>query len=198
MKKNSPHSLLCLLAAVLILVGLGYAAAGWLSGTDRSVSETKAEALFTAMGISRVAKDGGPVDARMLDLRGRPVKLSEFRGKIVFLNFWTTWCPSCIAESESLDRLFRRLKKDAFAMAAVSVKEPAETVRRFLKSEHLAFPVFLDPEGNMGRQFSVRSIPVTYILDRRGNVLGTAIGARQWDSPDSIAFFQYLLSLSQP
>jgi len=199
MKSPFSHKWLSLLVALLILSVLGYAAASWLLGKkSHSGSGAKAETLFEAMGVSKPFRDNGPLDAQMFDLQGRQVGLSEFRGKVVFLNFWATWCPPCRAESASLDRLFRTLKNDAFAMVAVSIKEPAETVRAFLKSEHLTFPVFLDPEGKMGRQFSVRSIPATYILNSHGSVIGTAMGARRWDSHSSIALFKHLIKKTSP
>lgn len=149
--------------------------------------------LFLEMGILPLTPMVAPDDIRFKDLDGRPVWLREFRGRIVFLSFWTTWCPSCRIEMPSMERLKRKLGDRGLVILAVSLQEPAKRVRAFMEQMKLSFAALLDPKGEEGARFGVFSIPTTYLLDRRGAVIGKAVGARQWDTEASLALFRILL-----
>ena len=150
--------------------------------------------LLRDMGVTKVPHLAPPVDFSLLDLYGKKVILSDFKGKIVFLNFWATWCPSCREEMPSMQRLYTRFKDKDFTMVAVSMNEPASVVKKFFKDYNLTFASLLDSKGEIGAQFGVRAIPMTFILDRDGGIIGKAFGPRKWDSEKSIDLFEHLIN----
>lgn len=155
-------------------------------------ADPKAERLFRGMGIIEVPHITPPVDFSLIDINGQQFRLSDFKGKIVFLNFWTTWCPECLIEMPSMEKLHRRLNDKKFAMIAVNLQEPASRIKNFLKKYPLTFTILLDTKGEIGPQFGIRAIPTTYILDKDGGIIGKAFGSRHWDSKESIALFEHL------
>jgi len=150
--------------------------------------------LFRNMEVIKVSRISPQVDFSLLDLYGKKVILSDFIGKIVFLNFWATWCPTCREEMPSMQRLYTRFKDKDFAMVAVSMNESASVVKKFFKDYNLTFTSLLDAEGEIGARFGVRAIPMTFILDRDGGIIGKAFGPRKWDSEKSIALFEHLIN----
>jgi peroxiredoxin len=150
--------------------------------------------LLRDMGVTKVPHLAPPVDFNLLDLTGKRVILSDFKGKIVFLNFWATWCSPCREEMPSMQKLFTRFKDKDFAMLAVSLKEPASAVQKFFKDYSLTFTALLDSEGELMTSYGVRAIPATYIIDRDGTIIGKAFGPRKWDGQKAIAIFEHLIN----
>jgi thiol-disulfide isomerase/thioredoxin len=126
--------------------------------------------LFDSMGVIKVPTTKDPVIINLPDMNGRNVSLSDFRGKIVFLNFWTTWCPTCRIEMPSMEKLHRKLKDKDFAMVTVNLQESARQVKGFFKELGLTFTALLDLTGEVGVAFGIRAIPTTYILDKTGRI----------------------------
>jgi thiol-disulfide isomerase/thioredoxin len=149
--------------------------------------------LFPDMGIFKPKWTSGPIEISLKDLKGSEISLSDFRGKIVFLNFWTTWCPSCRSEMASMEELHKRLRGKDFVMVAINLQESASTVKGFFKEHKLTFIALLDSKGEAGARFGIRAIPTTFILDRGGRIMGVAIGDREWDSKEAVAFFEGLI-----
>jgi peroxiredoxin len=148
---------------------------------------------FDKLGIVNIHHLAPPVDFVLKDLSGRRVRLSDFKGKVVFLSFWTTWCPQCRFEMPALEKLNRRFKDRAFIMLAVSLGEPKSSVSQFVKRQRLTFRALLDADGRVGRRFGIRSIPTTIIIDRYGSMIGKAIGSRPWDSPTAASLIEHLI-----
>ena len=146
------------------------------------------------MRIIEVPHIPPPVDFSLLDINGQQYTLSDFKGKIVFLNFWTTWCPECRIEMPYMEKLHRRFKGQDFTMIAVNLQEPALRVKDFLKKYPLTFTILLDTKGNIGPQFGIRAVPTTYILDKNGGIIGKALGSRHWDRKESITLFEHLIN----
>jgi len=157
-------------------------------------ADPKTERLFRDMGIIEVPHITPPVDFSLMDINGQQFTLSDFKGKIVFLNFWTTWCPDCRIEMPYMEKLHRRLKGQDFAMIAVNLQEPALRVKNFLKKYQLTFTILLDTKGKIGPRLGIRAIPATYILDKNGGIIGKAFGSRHWDDKKSIALFEHLIN----
>jgi len=148
--------------------------------------------LMADIGVRPHPFNNDPLEARLLSTAGHSVGLDEFRGKIVFLNFWTTWCPTCITEMPSMEKLHRELAGKNFAMVAVNIKEPASRVINFFKKYNLTFTALLDTTGDVATGFGIRAIPTTVILDKSGQVIGRIAGPREWDSRKSVAMFEQL------
>jgi|AraplaMF_Col_mMF_1032025.scaffolds.fasta_scaffold00140_53 thiol-disulfide isomerase/thioredoxin len=129
------------------------------------------------------------------DKLGQPVNLDSFKGKVVVLNFWATWCPPCIAEMPALDHLQAELGGKDFAVVAVStdregIKKSAPFYRR-AGIKNLA--LYNDTRGNLLDTFKVKSLPITLLIDRDGKVIGRMEGAAQWDSSQAKALIAHYL-----
>lgn len=159
------------------------------------VSEgTKADRHFwTALGIIRLDEKLKAPSFTLKNLNGTEVKLEDHRGKIVFLNFWTTWCRPCREEMRSMEKLYTEFKNRDFTILAVDFQEDSETVKAFRKDFNLNFPILLDSDGKVGLMYGVRGIPATYLIDREGYVLGRALGPRDWASKEVFELIDHLL-----
>ena len=133
-----------------------------------------------------------PVEIQLKDQNGRLTSLSEFRGKVVFINFWTTWCLACVIEMPSMEKLHQKFKDKDFVMVGINLQESEATILKFFKEQKLTFTTLLDSTGEVGTAFRIRGIPTTFILDKKGVIIGRALGPREWDSRDSFALFEYL------
>jgi peroxiredoxin len=152
------------------------------------------EPLFTALAINRPAEPPAAPDFTLPDLEGRPVRLREFRGKLVFVNFWATWCPPCRLEMPSMARLYQTFKQTAFAMLAVSIdRQGVQAVKPFMEELQLTFPALLDSKTEVARQYGLRGLPMTYLIDRNGWLIGAAVGGRDWSSTEAKALIAGLL-----
>jgi peroxiredoxin len=123
-----------------------------------------------------------------------PVSLAGLRGKVVMVHFWATWCPPCVEELPTLDRLHNSALGKDFEMLAVSVDEGgAGAVAPFLQKNRLNLPVLFDPGGGIARLYGTYKFPETYILDRKGVVRYKAIGPRDWTDPANIQVLRNII-----
>ena len=133
-------------------------------------------------------------DFTLPDLQGKAVRLSDFRGKVVFLNLWATWCPPCRMEMPSMQALYKRLASRDFVMLAVAEDEGgAAAVGSFVRDAGLSFPVLLDPEATLSPRYGATGYPETFIIDRSGRVVNHTIGPEEWNSKEMVAYFERLL-----
>jgi len=154
----------------------------------------KLERLYEDMGVLKLPQNTDPIEIRLKDINGNLVSLSDFRGRIVFLNFWTTWCPTCLIEMPSMEKLHQKFKDKDFAMATVNIQESDSQVKKFFKKFKLTFTALLDTTGEVATGFSIRAIPTTFILDKSGRTIGTIMGPREWDSKKAVALFEHLVN----
>ncbi|MBY0276041.1 prolipoprotein diacylglyceryl transferase [Candidatus Binatia bacterium] len=118
------------------------------------------------------------------DLQGQAVRLSAQRGKVVFLNFWATWCPPCRQEMPSMEALSKKFAAEDFVMLAISEDDGgAPVVKKFVEQNKLTFPVLTSPTGEIGRSFGVYGYPETFLIDREGRQVARFIGPRDWRDP---------------
>lgn len=124
---------------------------------------------------------------RLSALDGKQVGLSDYRGKVVMVHFWATWCPPCVEELPVLDRMYRSLAGRDFEVLAVSVDEGgAESVASFVKKNAPSLPVLLDPGASVAHSYGTFKFPETYILDRSGIVRYKVIGEADWSNPEVV------------
>jgi peroxiredoxin len=129
------------------------------------------------------------------NLRGESVGLADFRGKVVLLNFWATWCPPCRREIPSLERLYQLRKDTGFEIVAVSVDRTSlSKVSSFVADQRMSFPVLVNPSGDVGQRYWMRSVPSSFLLDKKGIIKWKVIGAREWDDAQTLAKIDQLLS----
>lgn len=119
-------------------------------------------------------------------LKGEKTELKDaIKGKVVFLNFWATWCGPCKEEMPSMEALYKKFKDKGFVFLTISVDyEGLKPVKAFIEKNRYTFPVLLDPKCETLDLFAVTRIPTTFIIDREGRMIGTAIGPRNWNSPE--------------
>ena len=134
-------------------------------------------------------------EAEFRNASGEHLTLADFRGRVVLLNLWATWCGPCRSEMPALDRLQAMHQGDGLAVLAVSVdKGGSAAVQHFFEQRGLRnLALYLDADGATVRAFGARRIPTTLIIDRDGNVVGSLVGPKQWDSPDTAALIRRYL-----
>ena len=122
------------------------------------------------------------------------VRLSDYKGKVVFLNFWATWCPPCRMELPSMEKLYAKMKNQPFVILAVNVDESdPENVKAFSKSMNLTFPVLID-DGNVSKLYNVNAIPTSFIIRKDGTIDTIVDGARPWDDQSYVSAFDKLIA----
>ncbi len=150
-------------------------------------------ATVAAMGMMPFEEKIPSEDFTLDLLAGGETALSDHRGKVVFLNFWATWCPPCREEMPSMQTLYDELAGEGLEMLAVNVLEDAETARGFIEEQGFTYPVLLDTNGRVMIRYGVRAYPTTYIIDREGNVLGVRPGFHDWGTEAMVASVRQLL-----
>lgn len=129
------------------------------------------------------------------DGAGREVALADFRGRIVMVNFWATWCAPCVRELPSIDRLQTKLAGEDFTVVAINVDAGgADRAAAFAEELQIdALPLNLDPRMVAARAMDVAVMPTTVIYDREGKELGRMEGGAEWDSPEAVALLQWFI-----
>ena len=122
------------------------------------------------------------------------MEITSLKGEIVLLNFWATWCPPCRAEMPSIETLWEKTKKTAFAIMAISVGEKKSTVKKFIDQRKYGYPIYLDPSGDLGIAFNANSIPTTYIIDKAGKAIAGTKEAHEYDDPAFLSLIAELAS----
>ena len=140
-----------------------------------------------------------PIPAPQIPLSARTggeQTLADWRGKIVVVNFWATWCGPCIREMPTLARLQEKFAGDDFEMVIVSQDRGGwKVIERFMNRLKLDFPnSLLDGRLKLSRAMQVQSLPVVAILDRQGNEVGRVTGGAEWDAPEAIELIEYYLN----
>jgi peroxiredoxin len=145
------------------------------------------------LALERPSQALGAPDFTLESLSGKRISLKDYRGKVVFLNFWATWCLPCRDEMPLMEALHREFKDQGLAVVAVDFREDKATVRRFFDELALSFEAALDLDGEVSEQYGALSLPLTYLIDRDGRFVGKAVGIRPWDRADAKAFIRELL-----
>lgn len=132
-------------------------------------------------------------DFTLLNLNGEEVEISSFRNKVVFLNFWATWCGPCKKEMPAMEKLYRKYKERGFVILGIDYMEKRDKAANFMKEMNLTFPTLLDPKGSVAKLFNVYAIPSSFLIDKKGMVRGFAYGAREWDNHGAMEIIEQLL-----
>jgi thiol-disulfide isomerase/thioredoxin len=165
------------------------AALGLLLGGEAADAR---EDLFEAIGMAKVPPKAAS-DFTLLDTDGQQVSLQQYRGKVVFLNFWATWCIPCREEMPALERLHQTYQAQDLAIISIDLKEGADQVKAFFQKHGLSFPSLLDPNGTVFRDYLVAGMPTTYLIDRNGTLLARGVGGRDWTRAEAQQLIQELL-----
>lgn len=122
-------------------------------------------------------------DFTLPDPAGRKVSLKDYRGKVVFLAFWASWCPFCREELPALEQLYREFRGKGLEIVGVNIKDKREDALALVRKNKLSFPILMDPEGEVGLLYGAYATPTVYLIDRNGVVLARMWGPAGWYSP---------------
>lgn len=117
---------------------------------------------------------------------GKTYQLSKYKGKLVLLNFWATWCPPCREEMPAMERAWQKLKDSNIVFLAVNVGETIDQIFPFTASYPVSFPLLMDIKGEVVKQYPVVGLPTTYLVSPNGLVTHRVVGTREWDEPSMI------------
>jgi thiol-disulfide isomerase/thioredoxin len=134
------------------------------------------------------------LDFQATRLDGTQTRLGSLKGKVVFLNFWATWCPPCREEMPSMEALHQIFRGKDLEFLAIDIQEDRNTVAAFMRDKGLNFPAALDSTGRISAEYGIRGIPTTFIIDREGAVVATVVGGRDWNTPAVIAALELLIA----
>ena len=117
---------------------------------------------------------------------GKTVSLNDFRGKVVLLNIWATWCPPCVEEIPSLNRLKQEMQGNKFQLISINYAESPQHIREFMRKVAVDFPVLVDPDGKLSAQWKVVAFPSTFVIGPDGNIHYGVNAAIHWDAPEVV------------
>jgi DsbE subfamily thiol:disulfide oxidoreductase len=124
-------------------------------------------------------------DFALPDPAGKKFSLKDYRGKVVMLAFWATWCEYCREEIPAIESLYRDFKGKGLEIVAINIKDKREDALAFIKKNRISYPVLMDPEGEVGLLYGAYATPTVYLIDRKGAVLARQWGPAGWNGPEA-------------
>ena len=150
--------------------------------------------LFQKVGAKQMKVRKWAPNFSLDDLNGQKVELKNFKGKVIFLNFWATWCGPCKEEMPSMESLWQGFKERDFVLLSISVDyEGVKSVKEYVEKQQYSFRVLVDPQCKILDLYEVKAIPTTFIIDKKGQVLAVATGPKNWKSPEAISLVDLLI-----
>ena len=167
---------------LILLFGIGVGTLFILIGNDINFKFTKLPAV----------RVGTPApDFSFPDLDGKIVSLSDYKGKLVLLNIWATWCRPCVSEMPSMEKLYNKFKKEGFEILAVSIDiKGKKVVAPFMELHNLSFKALLDTQGTIQEIYRTTGIPESFVIDKNGVIIEKVIGPLDWAAPKVFQYFQ--------
>ena len=139
--------------------------------------------LFEKMGIVAPKSSKMAPEFKLNNIRGGTTELSDFKGKVVLVNFWATWCAACVEEMGSMQNLYNDLKKKDVEIVAISIDRWNEDrIIDYADKKNLNFHILRDPDQKVRKQYYIMGLPTSYLIDGDGKIRGYVSGARTWDS----------------
>lgn len=134
-----------------------------------------------------------PLAINLQDAYGNIVIKNNYKGQVTVINFWATWCPPCVKEIPSLNRLKKEMKGLSFELISINYAEDKKTILEFMKKVKVEFPVLLDKDGSFAKQWNVITYPSTFVIDKNGKIKYGVNAAIEWDDPEFIQKIKSLL-----
>lgn len=155
---------------------------------------TLVSTAHSAGTLQPIGTDSPDLDFNLVDLKDATHALTEYRGKVVAVNFWASWCPPCIQEMPSMQRLHNKLADEAFVMLPVNVGEKKYKVWKFAKLINFTVPILLDTDSKTFNAWDVSVLPTSFLVDKQGRVRYRAIGDLEWDSEEVVSIIEALIN----
>ena len=178
------RNIIIVMLAMGLVAGLYYGTMGMQTETspektnnveEQNVEKTTEEKIEEKPSVQEELAVGKPApNFTLKDLNGKDVSLSDYKGKIVLINFWATWCRYCDIEMPDLEKLNK--ENDDIVVLAVNVRESKDIVEKYIKDGKYTFPVALDESGDVSIKYLVSAFPTTYFVDKEGILLGAVPG----------------------
>ncbi|HJR75631.1 MAG TPA: TlpA disulfide reductase family protein [Nitrospiraceae bacterium] len=166
------------------------------AGASSQVFERRITIPYVADGGVLKIGDEAP-NFVLKDLEGFQVSLDQFRGKVVLLNFWATWCGPCRIEMPAMEQLYRSFSRKDFEILAVSTDpQGAAVTKPFQREMGFTFPVLHDADFRIGLRYGARTLPMTFLIDQQGVIRKRIFGARDWNTPEGRRLIQSLMGAS--
>ena len=179
---------LCFLGLLIVLLG-----AACDSGYSDGLQEKSSAQPVTVRRAPPSMGSPAP-DFQLIDLQGNRQALPDYHGKVVLLNFWATWCGPCRVEMPSMESLYQDLKDEGLAILAISSDPQGSIVTRpFVAAQGLTFPILHDSDYRVSGSYGVRTLPMSFLIDRNGTLTHRVFGARDWNSPEARELIDGLL-----
>jgi peroxiredoxin len=155
---------------------------------------TQSKVNYKVVPILQPMKDLAPTPEFSLSSPdGKKISLKDFRGKIVLLNFWASWCVPCREEMPAMEKLYQEYKQKNFVILAIAVKDRKQDAIDFVKELKITYPVALDPDAKVGSEYGAWGLPVTYLIGSKGEGLARGWGPAEWYSPAARKLIQDLI-----
>jgi len=179
----------------ILLVGFALAAIVAISA-PRSSAQSAPPISGTVANFKPAQPAKEPPPTRFIDPKGQELNLERYRGKLVLVNFWATWCAPCVREMPSLDRLQAALGKEGLVVLPLSLDGPTKPrVEPFYKDRQLAnLPILFDEKNFTFGRFGVSVLPTTILIDPSGKEIGRLEGPAEWDAPEALALLRHYLN----
>lgn len=174
---------LIIILIVLVLGGLFYTGSANITNNNAKNDTPTKEADKGSQVKAGLEKGNLAPDFELVTPEGKPVKLSDFKGKKVILNFWATWCPPCRAEIPDIQNFYSK-NKDEVVVLGVNLtgsEKDSGNVTRFIKEFGMSFPIVLDKQNRVGALYQVSAIPISYILDTSGIIQQKVVGPMSYE-----------------
>ncbi len=166
--------------------------------TSNLTGSEQLDIAFAKLGINPIIYKKKALNFNSKDLNGQNFSLKEQQGKIVFLNFWATWCIPCVVEMPSMEKLHNKMKGKDFLMVAVSVDDGKKVISDFVKKHKLTFTIIHDINKNIYELYNtlgLNGFPTTFIIDKKGYIISVIERELEWDKQDSINLFNILVNI---
>jgi len=138
--------------------------------------------LLACNGHPRIAMVGEQApDFNLVDTNNKSWKLSELKGQVVLINFWASWCPPCLQEMPSMQKLYSSMPQDKFKMLAILNNDNPKNARALAVKQHYTFPILIDPGSKVAKAYGLTGVPETFIIDKQGILREKIIGPEHWD-----------------
>jgi cytochrome c biogenesis protein CcmG/thiol:disulfide interchange protein DsbE len=169
-----------LIVSLLLLMAMGPSLSG---NTADRISPLKSDEIINSNAPDFVLRD----------LAGKKTALSAYKGKVVLLNFWATWCPPCRAEMPALNRLYLQLRHRGLEVVAVSSDRSINDIKNFLEDNRVDFLILFDEDRSAAKQYRVFSMPTTFLINRKGIIIEKFYGEYNWTEPETRGKIEKLL-----
>jgi peroxiredoxin len=157
-------------------------------------SRAEVTELLQKLNLTAYPRGTKPPDFNGRTADGRTVSLASLRGKVILLNFWATWCKECRPEMPMFERLHREFGAQGLSVIGLNAREGTAAIRGYAKELGLAFPLVLDPKGEINAAYGVIGLPTTFLIGRDGRAVALAVGPRDWASAPARRIVQALLA----